>query len=297
MPMMELDGVEKSYGRHKVLKGVNLKVEEGEIYGILGPNGAGKTTLFQTILGLLKPDSGTIRIDGKDHDQGKQIKREIGYLPSDISFYDGKTARENLEYFAELAEKEPDIDGLLELVDLQDDADRKVGKFSTGMKKRLGIAQSLIKEPKIAIYDEPTTGLDPEGKNKFRRHVEKINREENMTVIISSHITGEISDLCDRFGILTGGVIEVSGTKEELGKQAGTGIHIEIEAGNPDAAENTLEQLDTDYERSGDSFRVRSDLDRSKILEELVKEDADIKSFDLSESTLESTYLELTGGA
>jgi len=294
--MMELEEVQKSYGSHEVLKGINLEVEEGEIYGILGPNGAGKTTLFQTIMGLLKPDGGSIKIDGRDHDQGKEIKREIGYLPSDISFYDDMTARENLEYFSELADKNSDIGELLELVDLVEEADRKVGKFSTGMKKRLGIAQSLIKDPKIAIYDEPTTGLDPEGKNKFRRHVKKINREENMTVIISSHITGEISDLCDRFGILTGGIIEASGTKEELGKEAGTGLHIEVEAGNPEAAVKVLGEMDADYSREDNVFSVKSDTDRSEVLEKLVENDSDIKSFNMKESTLESTYLELTGG-
>lgn len=297
MPIMRLEEVRKSYGDHEVLKGINLEVEEGEIYGLLGPNGAGKTTLFQTIIGLLKPDSGEIMIDGQAHDQGKEIKREIGYLPSDISFYDDMTARENLKYFADLADKEPDIDKLLELVDLVDDQNRNVGEFSTGMKKRLGIAQSLIKDPKIAIYDEPTTGLDPEGKNKFRKHVEKINREQNMTVIISSHITGEISDLCDRFGILTGGIIEVSGTKEELGKKAGTGLHIELEASNPEKAEESLEELGVEFDREGDFFRVKSDTERSEILDKLVSNDAGVKSFNLSESTLESTYLELTGGA
>jgi ABC-2 type transport system ATP-binding protein len=296
MGILELEEVEKSYGSHEVLKGINLNVEKGEIYGLLGPNGAGKTTLFQTIMGLLKPDAGSIRIDGQEHDQGKDIKREIGYLPSDISFYDDMSARENLKYFADLADKEPDIDSLLELVDLVEDQDRNVGDFSTGMKKRLGIAQSLIKDPKIAIYDEPTTGLDPEGKNKFRRHVEKVNEEKNMTVIISSHITGEISPLCDRFGILTEGKIKVSGTKEELGKEAGTGLHLDIEAHNPDNVEEVLESLDSEYTRSKDSFKVQAEAERNHILEELVANQADITKFNISESTLESTYLEITGG-
>lgn len=296
MTIMQLEEVRKSYGQHDVLKGVNLEVEEGEIYGLLGPNGAGKTTLFQTIIGLLKPDDGNIVIDNQSHDQGKEIKREIGYLPSDISFYDDMTARENLRYFADLADKDPDIDELLEIVDLIEDQDRNVGDFSTGMKKRLGIAQSLIKDPKIAIYDEPTTGLDPEGKNKFRKHVEKINQEQNMTVIISSHITGEISDLCDRFGILTGGIIEVSGTKEELARKAGTGIHIEIEVEKPEETVESLEQLDADFSREGNFFSVKSNIERSKILETLVENNCNVKNFNLSESTLESTYLELTGG-
>lgn len=296
MGILELEEVEKSYGSHEVLKGINLEVEKGEIYGLLGPNGAGKTTLFQTIMGLLKPDAGSIHIDGQKHDQGKAIKREIGYLPSDISFYDDMSARENLKYFADLADKEPDIDSLLQLVDLVEDQNRNVGEFSTGMKKRLGIAQSLIKDPKIAIYDEPTTGLDPEGKNKFRRHVEKVNKEKNMTVIISSHITGEISPLCDRFGILTEGKIKASGTKEELGKEAGTGIHLDIEADNPEKVEEVLKKLEAEYSRNKDSFKVQAETERSEILEKLVENQPDIKKFSVSESTLESTYLRITGG-
>lgn len=293
--ILELRDVEKSYGSLNVLKGIDLAVEKGEIYGLLGPNGAGKTTMFQTILGLLKPDSGEIMIQGEPHDQGKEIKRKIGYLPSDISFYEDMSARENLEYFAELADKEPDFDELLEIVSLKEDQDRKVGEFSTGMKKRLGIAQSLIKDPEIAIYDEPTTGLDPEGKNRFRRHVEKINREKEMTVIISSHITGEISPLCDRFGILTDGVIKASGTEEELSEEAGTDLKIEVEVKDPERAEEALEEIGKSFEQEENFFDVEAGGERSMILEKLVEKDVGVKSFDITGSTLESTYLELIG--
>ena len=216
MAIVELEEVQKSYGSFKVLKGLSLEVKEGEIYGLLGPNGAGKTTLFQTIVGLLKADGGDIMIDGQPHDQGKEIREKIGYLPSDISFYGGKTARQNLEFLASLTSEDPDIESLIELVGLEDDIERKVGGFSTGMKKRLGIAQSLIKDPEILIYDEPTTGLDPEGKRRFRKHVEKVNRERGKTVVLSSHVTKEIAPLCDRFGFLYEGVIKRSGTEKEL---------------------------------------------------------------------------------
>lgn len=293
--ILELDEVRKSYGEHEVLKGVNLEVEKGEIYGLLGPNGAGKTTLFQTVMGLLKPDSGSIKIKDRPHDQSKEIKQMIGYLPSDISFYDNMSARENLEYFADLADTDPDLDELLELVDLTGDQDRNVGEFSTGMKKRLGIAQTLLKDPELAIFDEPTTGLDPEGKNRFRKHVEKINREKDTTVIISSHITGEISPLCDRFGILTEGVIKASGTKEELSRKAGTSLEIELEAGNPEEAEKVVKGLVNDYSREDNVFDIYSDMDRSDVLAQLVEEGVEVKSFELKESTLESTYLEITG--
>lgn len=295
--LIELEGVEKSYRDHEVLKGVSFTVQEGEIYGLLGPNGVGKTTLFQTFIGLLKQDAGTIRINGEEHDRGKQIKSKIGYLPSDISFYEDMTARHNLRFFADLAGTEPDFDELLELVGLSDDADRNVGEYSTGMKKRLGIAQSLIKDPEIIIYDEPTTGLDPEGKRNFRKHVEKINRERGLTVIISSHITTEISPLCDRFGVLYNGYIVASGTREELNARTESDLEICIEPENVENAEQVLEDMGHKPRVNRNEVVVPVDEDiRAELFQELVDNDVNVKSFQLKEETLETAYLKLTGG-
>lgn len=294
MAAIELKGVEKSYGDFEVLKGIDLEVEEGKIFGILGPNGVGKTTLFQTVLGLLQEDSGKVVIDGEEHDDSKSIKQKISYLPSDISFYGDMTARRNLEFFSELAETDPDIDELIELVELQDDADRKVKDFSTGMKKRLGIAQSLIKDPEIIIYDEPTTGLDPQGKKQFKDLARKVNEERGKTILISSHITTEIDTLCDRFAILKDGKVVASGTREELsGSGENDGILIEVD--DPESVEELLEQMDVDYEVVENRFRVLKEDRKSEILEELVQNDIEIKTFETEEETLEATYLRLTG--
>ena len=295
MSMIELEDVEKSYGSHEVLEDVSFFVDEGEIYGVLGPNGAGKTTLFRTILGLLKQDGGRIVIDGEEHDRSKAIKEKIGYLPADVNFYEGMTARQNLRYFAELADAEPDFEELLELVGILGDADRKVGNFSTGMKKRLGIAQSLIKDPKIIIYDEPTTGLDPEGKRKFRKHVEKINREKDKTVIVSSHITTEIEPLCDRFGVLHEGRIQVSGTKEELSSHAGSELELSIGTEDTEKTLEIIEDLGVDAETSEDKIIASLEEDRrNEIFQRLLEESIDVKTFDLKEETLETAYLKIT---
>jgi len=295
MAAIELVGVEKSYGKHKVLKGLDLKVEEGEIYGLLGPNGVGKTTLFQTVIGLLQEDNGEVIIDGEKHSGGKEIRKKIGYLPSDISFYGEMTARENLEYFSKLANKDPDIDELIELVGLKADADRSPADYSTGMKKRLGIAQSLIKDPEIIIYDEPTTGLDPEGKRKFRKHAEKINREKDKTIIISSHITTEIEPLCDRFGIMREGKIVASGTKAELSEQVGTDLGIKIEAENNEKAYKTLNNAGFNVVEEEGEVKVRADEDvRSKIFNVLMANDIEVKQFEIEEATLETAFMELT---
>ncbi len=300
MKKIELEGVEKSYGDLKVLKGLDLEVEEGEIFGLLGPNGVGKTTLFQTILGLLRADSGKVLIEGNSHEGGKEIRKKIGYLPSDISFYSSMSARENLEYFARLAGTDPDFDELIELVGLVEDAHRSPEEFSTGMKKRLGIAQSLIKDPEIIIYDEPTTGLDPEGKRRFRKHAEKINREKGKTIIISSHITAEISPLCDRFGIMKDGRIVASGTKAELGKEVDSDLGILIESEDIERLEDALSSAELNFELDvdGKSVEVKSEEDiREQLFDILMEEEVDVKRFEIEEETLETAYMKLTGEA
>lgn len=292
---IDIRDLHKSYGSHDVLKGVDLQVEEGEVFGLLGPNGAGKTTLFQTLMGLLSHQTGEIKINGSQIG-GKELKKEIGYLPSDISFYSGMTARENLEFFAGLAERDIDSEELLSQVELLDSADRKVGEFSTGMKKRLGIAQSLIKDPDIMIYDEPTTGLDPEGTRNFRRHVKRINREQNKTVIISSHITKEISSMCVRFGVLYRGEIVASGTKEELNEATEGSLEVRVLADDTSRLEEVLEDEGYSYTEDRDRISVQMDKDlRDKLFETLVEEGVGIREFELDEETLESAYLRLTG--
>lgn len=292
-----MEGVKKSYGDFEVLKGIEFSVKEGEIFGILGPNGVGKTTLFQTVLGLLRQDSGTIKIKGTEHTQSKEIKKKIGYLPSDISFYEGMTARENLEFFTELAKTDPDLDDLLELVGLEKDSDRAVGDFSTGMKKRLGIAQSMIKDPEIIIYDEPTTGLDPQGKKAFKDLVKKINRERGKTVIISSHITTEIDTLCDRFAILSDGKVEACGTRQELNNETDTDSYIRLKTDDVEASEEILEDMGLEYEAGKKKFEILAEDDiRSELFDRLMEKEIEVDAFEMEEETLETTYLKLTGG-
>lgn len=297
MAVIELDDVEKSYGDLDVLTGLSLEVREGEIFGILGPNGVGKTTLFQTILGLLRADGGSIRIQGQDHDQGKEIKERIGYLPSDISFYGDMTARKNLAFFTDLAGTDPDLDELLELVGLLDADDRPVGEFSSGMRKRLGIAQALIKDPPIIIFDEPTTGLDPEGKRAFKELVRKINRDRDKTVVISSHVTTEIDSLCDRFAILKDGTVAACGTRDELSAMTGTEIHVRVETPDPGAAASVAEEHGLSCDQREEAIVVTAEDDiRQELLEALVEEGIEVRELELDEQTLETTYIKLTGG-
>jgi ABC-type multidrug transport system ATPase subunit len=281
---LELRGIHRSYGDIQVLKGVDLELREGETYGLLGPNGAGKTTLFRCMLGLLTPDSGQVLIDGEEFDFSREKRSQLGYLPSDVSFYGNLTAEENMRFFADLVDSPPSVDELLEQVGLAEDQERKVKEFSTGMKKRLGIAQSLLRQPDIMVYDEPTTGLDPEGKKRFRRQIRRVTEDEEVTVLVSSHITGEIEPVCDRFGILADGEIQVSGTKQEISREEETRIQL---SKDPD------ESVGVDVE---DGHVVVAPGRTEAALQELIDAGAEVESVEPARETLEDVYMRVAEG-
>nr|EGQ40489.1 MAG: ABC-type multidrug transport system, ATPase component [Candidatus Nanosalinarum sp. J07AB56] len=284
MPSLELRGIHRSYGDIQVLKGVDLELREGETYGLLGPNGAGKTTLFRCMLGLLTPDSGRVLIDGEEFDFSREKRSQLGYLPSGVSFYGNLTAEENMRFFADLVDSPPDTDELLDQVGLAEDQDRKVKEFSTGMKKRLGIAQSLLRQPDIMVYDEPTTGLDPEGKKRFRRQIRRVTEDEEVTVLVSSHITGEIEPVCDRFGILADGEIQVSGTKQEISREERTRIQLSSEPSEPVGAEVE------------DGYVVVDPGETEDVLRRLIDAGAGIESVEPARETLEDVYMRVAEG-
>ena len=208
-------------GGKLALKGVSLDVGSG-MFGLLGPNGAGKTSLIRILATLLKPTSGSIRIDGLDLEtHRKQIRKQIGYLPQEFTSFPKLTAREFLDYVARLKgirsrkARTSLIDTVLENVGLSGARDRRADKLSGGMKRRLGIAQSLIGGPRIMIIDEPTTGLDPEERVRFRNLLSDLTREEKI-ILLSTHIVGDISSTCARIALLDEGRVVFSGPPGEL---------------------------------------------------------------------------------
>jgi len=208
-------------GGKLALKGVSLDIESG-MFGLLGPNGAGKTSLIRILATLLKPTSGSIRIDGLDLEtHRKQIRKQIGYLPQEFTSFPKRTAREFLDYVARLKgirsrkARTSLIDTVLENVGLSGARDRRADKLSGGMKRRLGIAQSLIGGPRIMIIDEPTTGLDPEERVRFRSLLSDLTREEKV-ILLSTHIVGDISSTCARIALLDEGRVVFSGPPGEL---------------------------------------------------------------------------------
>jgi ABC-2 type transport system ATP-binding protein len=223
--VIQLENLTKRYGMQTVVNNLNLEVSEGEIFGFLGPNGAGKTTTMLMILGLAEPTSGTVRVfDYDPKREGMKVKGMIGYLPENVGFYEDMDARGNLRYIARL-NGIPDnvsssrIDGLLKDVDLAKEADKKVGSYSKGMKQRLGIAEVLIKEPKIAFLDEPTIGLDPDGTNRMLDLIQNLSRERGMTIFFSSHLLDQVQRISDRIGIMIGGNLVAAGPMAELAER------------------------------------------------------------------------------
>ena len=212
--VISLKGIEKSYGTHKVLTDVDLEIPKGDIFGLVGRNGAGKTTLFKVILGLSPYQSGTVELCGSTDLQAG--RRKIGFLVG-ANYFDYLSARQNLEYYRRLKgiKDKNEVERVLKIVGL-DQVQKPVRKFSMGMKQRLGIANALLGMPEVLILDEPTNGLDPQGIADIRELVQKLNQEYGMTVIISSHILGELQHTAHRFGIVNNGTVPRVISQEDL---------------------------------------------------------------------------------
>ena len=223
--IIETEGLTKKYGHQTAVNHLTLQIQEGEVFGFLGPNGAGKTTTLLMFLGLTEPTSGKVRVMEFDPTREPfHVKEKVGYLSENVGFYDDMDARQNLRYIARL-NRIPDqvsakrIDELLELVGLIEEAKKKVGTYSKGMRQRLGIAEVLVKEPKLIFLDEPTIGLDPDGTNRMLDLIRSLSREKNMTIFLSSHLLDQVQRICDRVGIMIKGGLVALGPIEELARK------------------------------------------------------------------------------
>lgn len=224
-PIIELDEITKKYDEQYAVDHLSLSIYKGEIFGLLGPNGAGKTTTILMMLGLSEPTSGSVRVCGIDSTRNPiEVKRRVGYLPDDVGFYQHMTGLENLLYTAalngipkEIAEKR--ALELLKKVNLLDAANKKTSKYSRGMRQRLGLADVLMKEPEIIILDEPTLGIDPEGVRELLQLIKDLNKNENITVLLSSHQLHQVQQICDRVGIFVKGKLLAEGDTDSLAKQ------------------------------------------------------------------------------
>ena len=248
---IETSELTKRYDGVTVVDNLNFQVKENEVFGLLGPNGAGKTTTILMMLGLTEPASGTVSVLGFNPTREPlKVKRQVGYLPERVGFYENLTARENLRFIADLngisyAEANQRAEEALKMVGLTENEiiektgpnrkiEKTVGKFSRGMKQRLGIAEVLIKKPKLIFLDEPTAGLDPKGINQLLDLIDSLPKA-GTTVVLSSHQLYQVQRVCHSIGILAKGKMVIQGAIDKLGREALAGgrFHIEVETEEP----------------------------------------------------------------
>jgi ABC-2 type transport system ATP-binding protein len=300
--IIKTENLTKKYDDLVAVNNLNLEIEEGEIFGLLGPNGAGKTTTILMLLGLTEPSSGKAEIFGRNCTRDPiGVKRVVGYLPDSVAFYDDLTGRENLRFTGELngiprKELEERIDSLLRRVGMEAAADKKARTYSRGMTQRLGIADVLMKDPKVVILDEPTLGIDPEGMRELLIMIKDLSVKDGRTVIISSHMLYQIQQICDRVGIFYKGNLVDCGGIDELGAKMREHEVLSIEyAASPDNAEleSMLKSIKgvEDVERERALFVVRSKNDvRGALVDETVKRGFSLKHLKLRGGDLEEIY-------
>lgn len=222
MNAVETRDLTKVYAGRTVVDRLNLAVGEGELFALLGPNGAGKTTLIRSIIGLLAPDSGTVRVLGVTMPD-KTVLRHIGYMTQQTALYDDLTVRQNVEFFAIVGglngSVRSAVDDAIALVDLSDRADSRVRELSGGMKQRCSLACALVHRPEVLLLDEPTVGVDPQLRVQFWQHFRRLT-EQGVTLIVSSHVMDE-AERCDRLGFMRGGELLAEGSAHELRQRAG----------------------------------------------------------------------------
>lgn len=292
--MLELRNISKHFGDIKALDSVSLEIREGEVLGLVGPNGSGKSTLLKIMLGITKPSSGEVLINGKvlPEKGWKHFRRQIGYMPERVSFYDNLTGRETLHLFA----KVKGVGGTYEIIKRilsEDIQNRRVGGYSKGMRQRLNLAQALLNDPDLLILDEPTSGLDPMGIKEFYDILDEVKSRKKLTVILSSHILAEIEDKVDRVAVIKNGVSKAVGSLEELYTGLKLPLRISIAMTGTDAMLEELLKKEgaVDIRYSGE-YLVASVPRQSKLklLSAVLQKQDSFSDFSIREPNLEEVF-------
>ena len=295
--VLELKNVNKSFGKRKVIDNISLEVKEGEIYGFLGPNGSGKTTTIKMILRLIDSDSGEIKVNG--FDTKKQFEKAmecIGAIVENPDMYKYMSGIDNLKLHARIRNIDKKrIDEVLEMVELKGREKDKVGKYSLGMKQRLGLALTLLHKPKVLILDEPTNGLDPAGIKKLRDILKEIAHKEGVAVFVSSHILSEMQLMCDKVAVIDSGkVVKI----EEISKEDDKIETVEIKVKNVEKAIQIIkEKFEIDTKRVGNNIEITLLTENlPKVVKELAIADVEIKAVIPKEHSLEEIFFDATKG-
>lgn len=310
-PIIEVQKLRKYFGKGadlvRAVDGISLNIQEGEIFGFLGPNGAGKTTSLRMIIGLLRPDSGGVKILGKDpFSNGKQLKRQLGIVTQDVVMYEDLTVEENLWFLANIYEipktvATKRINYLISQMGLEYKRKAQAKTLSGGLRRRLNLILGLIHDPTIVLCDEPTPGLDPQSRVAVWEFIQKLP-EQGKTVILTTHFMEEADRLCDRVAIIDHGKILVLDTPETLKASIGEGDSIEVELVDPSLLDSTSNAFTDDegieYSRViGGAIVIRGKTLVSKLNRILGKIEslAEIRNVKLRRTTLEDVFIHLTG--
>ncbi len=304
---LKIEHINKSYGKRQILHDVCLETNTGEVFGFLGPNGAGKTTLIKLIAGLISIDEGNISVCG--HDIEKEFEAamaNVGGIVENPELYKYMTGMQNLKQYANMRKgiTKERIDEVVELVGLTNRINEKVGKYSLGMRQRLGLAQALLHNPKVLILDEPTNGLDPAGIKQLRDILKNIAHTEDVCVFVSSHLMSEMELMCDRVGIIVRGTVKSVQTIEEMLKSIDTSVATyEYKVNDVEKAQTVIMEKYPDYEfvtETDGQFKLTINAESS---EELI---ADVNALMIKEGirlygvykqenrSLEDAFIELT---
>jgi ABC-2 type transport system ATP-binding protein len=300
--VIEVSGAQKSYTRfrkppHKAVDNLDLDVAEGGVHGFLGPNGSGKTTTIRMLLGLVKPDAGEVRLLGRPVPEGlPEVIGGVGALVETPLFFPQFSGRLNLELLATVAELPKErVDEALERVGLADRGDDRVKGYSLGMRQRLGIAAALMKRPRLLILDEPSNGLDPAGIREVRELIRALGTR-GVTVFLSSHLLGEVEQVCDTVDILVRGHRIASGSVKEVLATKATG-EVRVRTADLTLAAETLQNAGMAVTVHPDHLVVANVTDPAAITKTLAGKRQYVSELAPQLASLESVFLELTGGA
>lgn len=298
-PAMQLIDVHKTIGKKEIIKGLSFTINKGEVFGFIGPNGAGKTTTIRMMVGLMNITEGDIRILGNSiKTNHKKAIREVGAIVENPEMYPFMSGLQNLKHYARMIPgvTKDRIQEVIKLVGLEKPIKERAGKYSLGMRQRLGIAQALLHKPSVLILDEPTNGLDPAGIREIRKYIRRLAESENVAVIISSHLLSEIEQMCDRIGIIKNGeLITTQHLHETSDDQQVHHIQMEI-----DPLEKAIDVLKTHHELEphivGDSISFQGNKKNIPIyIQTLVENQVFIYQVGVSKSTLEEKFFDLIG--
>lgn len=297
---MELVKLRKKIGSKEIIKGLDFEIHKGEVFGFLGPNGAGKTTTIRMMVGLMGITDGDVRILGKSvKSDFKGAIREVGAIVENPEMYPFMTGMQNLKHFARMSPgvTKERIKQVISLVGLENAIKTKVGRYSLGMRQRLGIAQALLHSPSVLILDEPTNGLDPAGIREIRKYIRRLADEDNVAVIISSHLLSEIELMCDRIGVIKNGELIGIQSVHEQQAEEDPERQIRLEVDPVDSALRVLKThhgIDAGEDAGFITFSAKKSLMPS-IVTSLVSGDILVYRVEVSSASLEDKFFDLIG--